>query len=187
MSTHAALRQPQRRRIALHVVPGTLAKSDAREASLTAIGHELSERVMAIGNYLEAASRLCEVGPTAVFAPHSAEMLQKALTQTQEAGRAIRQLRKVLTGEGPGHPTALRSQQNSCNPAYRVHFINRFARGSAVIRACQRTIPIRSARSPERAIEAAKKRFARVERIHDWNIHAQIVELEVIQAATSAR
>jgi len=116
MSTHVALRQPQRRAIALYIVPGSLAKSDARETRPIAIVHELSEWVVSIGNYLEPATRLCEIWPTAVFAPHSAEMLQKALTETQEAGRAIRQLRRELTREDPGHPAALRPPQNSLQP-----------------------------------------------------------------------
>jgi hypothetical protein len=41
-------------------------------------------------------------------------------------------------------------------------------------------ITIRSARSPERAVEAAKKRFARLEGILDWKIHAGLIEMEAI-------
>ena len=46
--------------------------------------------------------------------------------------------------------------------------------------ACQRAIIIRSARNLERAIEAAKKRFARLEGIRDWKIHAALIEVEAI-------
>ena len=46
--------------------------------------------------------------------------------------------------------------------------------------ASQRLITIRSARSPERAVEAAKKRFARLEGIRDWKIHAALIEMEAI-------
>jgi hypothetical protein len=41
-------------------------------------------------------------------------------------------------------------------------------------------IIIRAARSPERAVEAAKKRFARMEGIRDWKIHAALIEMEAI-------
>ena len=36
------------------------------------------------------------------------------------------------------------------------------------------------ARSRERAIEAAKKRFARLEGIRDWRDHARIIEVSTI-------
>ena len=64
---------------------------------------------------------------------------------------------------------------------YRVRFLNQFARNGAVFRPCQRMILIRSARNRERAIAAAKKRFARLEGVRDWRIHAQIVEVDVVE------
>jgi hypothetical protein len=48
-------------------------------------------------------------------------------------------------------------------PSYRVFFINEIPRNGKLFRCCQRSIVIRSARNRERAIEAAKKRFARLE------------------------
>jgi hypothetical protein len=68
---------------------------------------------------------------------------------------------------------------------YQVRFLNQFARNGAIFRPCQRTILIRSARSRARAIEAAKKRFARLEGIRDWHIHAQIVEADVVEPTLS--
>jgi hypothetical protein len=62
--------------------------------------------------------------------------------------------------------------------SYRVRFINEIARNHKLFRCCQRVIVIRSARSRERAIEAAKKRFARAEGIRDWKIHAGSIEVE---------
>ena len=59
-------------------------------------------------------------------------------------------------------------------PSYRVCFINEIPRNDKLFRCCQRSIVIRSARSPERAVEAAKKRFARLEGIRDWKIHAAL-------------
>jgi CBS domain-containing protein len=50
-------------------------------------------------------------------------------------------------------------------PSYRVCFFNEIPRNNRLFRCCQRSIVIRAARSPERAIEAAKKRFARLEHI----------------------
>ncbi len=70
-------------------------------------------------------------------------------------------------------------------PAYRISFINEFARNRSLFRVCQRAIVIRSARSRERAIEAAKKRFARLEGICDWRIHASIIEIEALGALAS--
>ena len=62
-------------------------------------------------------------------------------------------------------------------PSYRVSFMNDIPRGGKLFHCCQR---VRTARSPERAVEAAKKRFARLEHICDWNIHASRIELEVL-------
>jgi hypothetical protein len=65
-------------------------------------------------------------------------------------------------------------------PSYRVCFINEIPRNEKLFRCYQRSIIIRSARTPERAIEAAKKRFARLEGIRDWKIHAALIEIEPI-------
>jgi hypothetical protein len=65
-------------------------------------------------------------------------------------------------------------------PSYRVSFINDIPRNEKLFHCCQRSIVVRAARSPERAVEAAKKRFARLEGICNWNIHASRIELEVI-------
>jgi hypothetical protein len=65
-------------------------------------------------------------------------------------------------------------------PSYRVCFINEIPRFDKLFRCCQRSIIIRSARNPERAIEAAKRRFARLEGIRDWTIHAGLIEIEPI-------
>jgi len=61
-----------------------------------------------------------------------------------------------------------------------VCFLDEFARFDTVVRACQRAIVIRCAPSRERAIEAAKKRFARLEGIRDWRDHARIIEVSTI-------
>jgi hypothetical protein len=64
--------------------------------------------------------------------------------------------------------------------SYRICFFDEIARNAKVFRCCQRSLLIRSARSPKRAIEAAKKRFARLERIRDWKFHAGFFEIEAI-------
>lgn len=71
--------------------------------------------------------------------------------------------------------------------SYRVCFINEIPRDSQLFRCCQRSIVIRSARSPERAVEAAKRRFERLEGVHDWTIHAGMVEIEQIDLPAEAR
>jgi hypothetical protein len=63
-------------------------------------------------------------------------------------------------------------------PTYRVCFINEIPRNEKLFRCCQRSIIVRSARTPERAVEAAKKRFARLEGIRNWKIHAALIEIE---------
>ncbi len=65
-------------------------------------------------------------------------------------------------------------------PSYRVRFTNEIPRNERLFRCCQRSIIVRSARSPERAIAAAKKRFARREGISNWKIHAALIEVEPI-------
>jgi hypothetical protein len=69
-------------------------------------------------------------------------------------------------------------------PSYRVSFINEIPRNERLFRCCQRSIIIRSARTPERAVEAAKKRFARLEGICDWKIHAALIEMEPMDTET---
>ena len=48
-------------------------------------------------------------------------------------------------------------------------------------RCLQQSIVIRRARSVERAVEAAKRRFERLCHAVDWRLHADGVELEVDQ------
>ena len=67
-------------------------------------------------------------------------------------------------------------------PSYRISFINDLPRNGKLFHCCQRSIVVRAARTPERAVEAAKKRFARREGICNWNIHAGRIELEVIDS-----
>jgi hypothetical protein len=64
--------------------------------------------------------------------------------------------------------------------SYRVCFLNEIPRNERLFRCCQRTIVIRAARSRERAVKAAKLRFARQEGIRDWKLHAAKIEVELI-------
>jgi hypothetical protein len=143
---------------------------DLYEAHL-AVCHELSERLTAITNYLAAALRLSkiELRPAAVPLRHD-EILEKALGQVDQANEEIKRFRKLL------EPTA-----TNIRPVHRVCFLNEFTRFNTDVRPCQRAIIIRSARSRERAIEAAKQRFARLEGIRDWRDHAKIIEVSTIE------
>lgn len=171
--------------ILLRVAPAPPVKNGIDEAGPTATLHQLAEHITAIGNYVAAACRLREVEPPGAFASHVGDILGKAMAQVREAGRAIQELRAVV-GSGDADPRAdPRSANQSVGGPYRVHFLNEFARANSVTRVCQRMITIRSARSPERAVEAAMKRFARVERIAHWRVHAQIIALEVVGAETA--
>jgi hypothetical protein len=137
-----------------------------------AVCHELSERLTAITNYLAAALRLSEIEPvSAAMPPRHTEILEKALGQVNRANEEMKRFRKVLEPAGI-----------NAGPVYRVCFLNEFARFNIVVRPCQRAIIIRSARSRERAIEAAKKRFARLEGIRDWHDHARFIEVSITDA-----
>ena len=72
-------------------------------------------------------------------------------------------------------------------PSDRVCFIYKIPRNDRLFRCCQRSIIIRSARTPERAIEGSKKRFARLEGISDWKIHAALIEIEPIEVEKEQR
>jgi hypothetical protein len=65
--------------------------------------------------------------------------------------------------------------------SYRVDFMNEFARNRRIHKVCQRSIVVRSARSPEQAGEAAKTHFAKLEGIRDWRIHAATIEVVPIE------
>jgi hypothetical protein len=137
----------------------------------SAVCHELSERLTAIGNYLAAALRLCETQSVseATTLRHT-KILEKALGQVSLGSEEINQFRKLLPSGGM-----------KGGPVYRVCFLNEFARFATIARPCQREIIIRSARSRERAVEAAKKRFARLEGVRDWHDHAKIIEVSIIK------
>jgi hypothetical protein len=105
--------------------------------------------------------------------PPPADILERALAQLDQAGEILFRLRKALDG----FSRAERGEGRS----HRVCFMNRFARGSNAMTACQRTIVIPSAASREAAIEAAKRRFAELEGICDWHIHASFMEVGLLE------
>jgi len=151
--------------------PGSLPQRDLYEAHRD-VCKELSERLTAVTNYLAAALRLPEIAPVpAAMPPRLTEILEKALGQVSRANEEIKRFRKV------SEPARI-----NLGPVYRVCFLNEFARFNIVVRPCQRAIIIRSARSRERAIEAAKKRFARLEDVRDWRDHAKLIEVSIIEA-----
>jgi hypothetical protein len=67
---------------------------------------------------------------------------------------------------------------------YRVSFFNELTNSSGkLFKVCQRSVEIRTARTLDRAIEAAKKRFARLEHIGEWRLHARLFEVEALVEA----
>jgi hypothetical protein len=65
--------------------------------------------------------------------------------------------------------------------SYRVSFFNELTNSSGKLcKVCQRSVDIRTARSLDRAVEAAKKRFARLERVREWRLHARLFEVETL-------
>ena len=65
--------------------------------------------------------------------------------------------------------------------AYRISFFNDLTNSSGhPFHCCQRVVEIRAAKSKDRAIEAAKRRFARRESISHWHVHAHTIAVEEI-------
>ena len=63
--------------------------------------------------------------------------------------------------------------------AYRVSFFNELTNSRGTLyKVCQRSVEIRTARTLDRAVEAAKKRFARLEHVGEWRLHARLFEVE---------
>jgi hypothetical protein len=65
---------------------------------------------------------------------------------------------------------------------YRVRFFKKVSSHGKTVDVCQRSIDIRSAPSPGRAVEVAKQRFARLENVADWLMHADYVEVDGLSA-----
>ncbi len=63
--------------------------------------------------------------------------------------------------------------------SYRIKFMNDLVNSSGhPFHCCQEVIEIRLAKSRERAVEAAKHRFARRQRVSHWTGHAHTIEVE---------
>jgi hypothetical protein len=99
------------------------------------------------------------------------------MTRTGDGQTRSRRSCGLILEEMPNHS----NESERAMTSYRVDFMNEFARNRRVHKVCQRSIVVRSARSPEQAGEAAKTHFARLEGIRDWRIHAATVEVVPIE------
>lgn len=64
---------------------------------------------------------------------------------------------------------------------YRIKFMNDLVNSSGhSFHCCQEVIEVRSAKSKERAIQAAKHRFARRQDVPHWTVRAHAIEVEEI-------
>ena len=61
---------------------------------------------------------------------------------------------------------------------YRVRFFKTVSSHGKTVNVCQRSIDVRSAPSPGRAVEVAKERFACLENVPNWLLHADYVEVD---------
>jgi hypothetical protein len=138
----------------------------AAPVAVPVLMHQLSERLTAASNYLKALQLRAAAEPPLVPA-QSAAIVERVLGQLNEASQAFHRLQHSLAGAAIAGANGSRG--------YRVCFLNRFARGAETITACQRAIVIPAATSPEAAIEAAKQRFAELEGIPNWRIHASMI------------
>jgi hypothetical protein len=118
-----------------------------------------------------------EAGLTASRGPPK-DLLKRALEQLDQAGEILVHLHKALDGSSPA--------ENRAGRGYRVCFLNRFARGRNTVTACQRSIVIPFTESREAAIEAAKQRFAELEGISNWQIHASFIEAGLLEDDAAA-
>lgn len=70
---------------------------------------------------------------------------------------------------------------------YRVRFYNELVNSyGTAARVWQRTIDINQARSRDRALEAAKRRFARAERVGCWDLRARCFEVQELPESEEA-
>jgi hypothetical protein len=76
-------------------------------------------------------------------------------------------------------------RKNTDMNAYCVRFFKTVSSHGKTVNVCQRSIDIRSAPSPGRAVEVAKERFACLENVPDWLLHADYVEVDGLSAITS--
>jgi len=67
---------------------------------------------------------------------------------------------------------------------YRVTFFKTVLSSNGQAFKCpQEVIHVRHARSPERADQAAQRRYERSSRVRDWRLHADLTEVETIEEA----
>jgi hypothetical protein len=167
-----------------------------REEEILALFHQLGERLTAAGNYLAALRQLI-TAPPGRGRMQPPEMLERALSQLGEADELFHRLRQVAirperpkgdepAAAPPGFATPSRPlAQGGGNRVFRVCFLNHLARADKTFTACQRSIVIPEANSREAAIEAAKKRFAEIEGIPSWRLHADTIEAGLIEVDTA--
>ena len=71
---------------------------------------------------------------------------------------------------------------------YRVSFFRNLLNSDGRESKClQRSIVIRRARSVERAVEAAKRRYERLCHVADWNLYADGIDLEIDALSSYSR
>jgi hypothetical protein len=72
--------------------------------------------------------------------------------------------------------------------AYRIRFMNDLVNSTGhCFHCCQETIEILSAKSKDRAVEAAKHRFARRQAVPHWGVRAHLIEVEEISPVAQDR
>jgi len=65
-------------------------------------------------------------------------------------------------------------------PSYKISFSKDLLNCNGHRFKClQKAIEIRRARSVERAVRAAERRFARLHRVRDWKLYADLLEVEI--------
>jgi hypothetical protein len=89
--------------------------------------------------------------------------------------------RQAVTLERGGSPSAgnvTPTREATAMGTYRVRFFKMVSSHGKTVNVCQRSIDIRSAPSPDRAVQAAKQRFAHLENITEWFLHADYLEVD---------
>ena len=78
------------------------------------------------------------------------------------------------------HPALSREQEISAVTCYRVSFFkNLLSPDGHPFQCLQHVIEVRHARSVDRAILAAERRYERLHHVHNWELYADMIEIEI--------
>jgi hypothetical protein len=144
--------------------------------AIIGLTHRLSQRLTASRNDVKPARRRRGSGIHHI-SRSSNELLDRAVARFDQAGGILGHLQNSLDGCSPAG--------NRAGRCYRVCFLNRFARGRDTItarRAAWSSLPPSRARPRS----SFKQRFAELEGLPDWQLHASFIEAGLLDDNATA-